>query len=65
MPGCLIKGLIIVDKEAKSEEELFDIALEAGAKDMKDDGDVLRFTALENFETVHEALKTQELSSNS
>src|ERR671910_3907581 len=45
------KGYIVVDKAAKSEEELFEIAIEAGADDMQEDGDVFEiFTAPENFE---------------
>lgn len=52
------KGYIVVDKADKSEDELFDIAIEAGADDMQDDGDVFEiFTAPENFEPVHEAIK--------
>src|ERR671921_2325453 len=53
------KGYIVVDKEAKSEEELFEIAIEAGADDMQDDGDMFEiFTAPENFEAVSEAIKS-------
>ena len=53
------KGLIVVDKEAKSEDELFEIAIEAGADDMQTEGDVFEiYTAPENFEAVHEAVKT-------
>lgn len=52
------KGYIVVDKEAKSEEELFEIALEAGADDVQDEGDVFEiYTAPENFDTVLEAVK--------
>lgn len=52
------KGYIVVDKASKSEDELFDIAIEAGADDMQDDGDVFEiFTAPENFDAVHEAVK--------
>ncbi len=52
------KGLIIVDKEAKSEEELFEIAIEAGADDLQDEGEVFEiYTAPENFELVDEAIK--------
>src|SRR5687768_17258901 len=52
------KGYIVVDKAAKSEEELFEIAIEAGADDMQDDGDVFEiFTTPENYEAVHEAIK--------
>ncbi|MGD9630168.1 MAG: YebC/PmpR family DNA-binding transcriptional regulator [Pyrinomonadaceae bacterium] len=52
------KGYIVVDKAAKSEDELFEIAIEAGADDMQDDGDVFEiFTAPDAFETVAEAIK--------
>ncbi len=52
------KGLIIVDKEAKSEDELFDIAIEAGADDMQDAGDVFEiYTSPENYEAVDNAIK--------
>jgi transcriptional/translational regulatory protein YebC/TACO1 len=47
-----------VDKAAKSEDELFEIAIEAGADDVQDEGDVFEiFTTPENFETVNEAIK--------
>jgi YebC/PmpR family DNA-binding regulatory protein len=52
------KGYIVVDKAAKSEDELFEIAIEAGADDMQDEGNVFEiFTNPENFESVHEAIK--------
>jgi YebC/PmpR family DNA-binding regulatory protein len=52
------KGLIIVDKEARSEDELFEIAIEAGADDMQDEGDVFEiYTAPENFDAVLDAVK--------
>ncbi len=52
------KGYIVVDKAAKSEDELFEIAIEAGADDMQDEGDVFEiFTTPDNFEAVHEAIK--------
>ena len=52
------KGYIVVDKTSKSEDELFEIAIEAGADDMQDDGDLFEiFTAPENFEAVNEAIK--------
>jgi len=51
------KGYFVVDKAAKSEEDLFEVAIEAGAEDMQDDGDVFEiFSAPENFEAVSEAL---------
>ncbi len=52
------KGLIIVDKAAKSEDELFEIAIEAGADDVQDEGDVFEiYTAPENYEAVQDAIK--------
>lgn len=52
------KGYIVVDKAAKTEDELFEIAIEAGADDMQDDGEVFEiFTTPENFETVSDAIK--------
>lgn len=52
------KGYIVVDKAAKSEEELFEIAIEAGADDMQDEGDVFEiFTAPDAFDGVLEAVK--------
>ena len=52
------KGYIVVDKAAKSEDELFEIAIEAGADDMQDEGDVFEiFTAPDNFDTVNDAIR--------
>ncbi|MCS6885891.1 MAG: YebC/PmpR family DNA-binding transcriptional regulator [Acidobacteriota bacterium] len=53
------KGVIVIDKTARSEEELFELALGAGADDLKDDGDGWTiYTSVENFETVLDAVKT-------
>ena len=53
------KGYIVVDKAAKSEDELFEIAIEAGADDMQDEGDIYEiFTTPDNFEAVHDALRS-------
>ena len=53
------KGYFVVDKAAKSEDELFEIAIEAGADDMQDEGDVFEiFTSPDNFEAVNDALKS-------
>ena len=53
------KGYIVVDKAAKPEEELFDIAIEAGADDLRDDEDNFEIiTSPENFEAVHAAIKS-------
>jgi YebC/PmpR family DNA-binding regulatory protein len=52
------KGYIVVDKSAKSEDELMDIVLEAGADDMQDEGEVFEiYTSPENYEAVDAALK--------
>ncbi|HYP02682.1 MAG TPA: YebC/PmpR family DNA-binding transcriptional regulator [Pyrinomonadaceae bacterium] len=52
------KGYIVVEKSAKSEDELFEIVTEAGAEDLRDDEENFEIiTAPENFEAVHEALK--------
>jgi len=52
------KGLIIVDKETKSEDELFEIVTEAGADDMQDEGDVFEiYTSPENYDAVDAAIK--------
>ncbi len=53
------KGYIVVDKAARPEEELFDIALEGGADDVRDDGDNFEIiTSPENFESVQSAIKS-------
>src|SRR5712671_4475591 len=47
------KGYIVVDKAAKAEDELFDLAIEAGADDLRDDEENYEIiTAPENFENV-------------
>jgi YebC/PmpR family DNA-binding regulatory protein len=52
------KGYIVVDKAAKSEDELFEIAIEAGADDMQDEGDVFEILTMpDNFEAVSDAIK--------
>jgi YebC/PmpR family DNA-binding regulatory protein len=52
------KGYIVVDKKQKSEEELFEIAIEAGAEDLKDDGDNFEiFTEQESFDEVKKAME--------
>jgi YebC/PmpR family DNA-binding regulatory protein len=52
------KGYIVVDRSAKSEDELMDIVLEAGADDMQDEGEVFEiYTSPENYDAVDAALK--------
>jgi YebC/PmpR family DNA-binding regulatory protein len=52
------KGYIVVDKAAKSEDELLELVLDAGADDLRDDEDNFEIiTAPENFDTVLTAVK--------
>ena len=53
------KGYLVVSKSAKPEEELFDIAIEAGADDLRDNEDNFEIiTSPENFDAVHAAVKS-------
>lgn len=52
------KGYIVVAKEAKPEEELFEVVTEAGAEDLRDDDDNFEIiTAPADFDTVLDAVK--------
>ncbi|HZJ44373.1 MAG TPA: YebC/PmpR family DNA-binding transcriptional regulator [Pyrinomonadaceae bacterium] len=52
------KGYIVVEKAAKSEDELFELAIEAGADDLRDDEDNFEIiTSPEAFDTVLTAVK--------
>jgi YebC/PmpR family DNA-binding regulatory protein len=52
------KGYIVVNKADKSEEELFDLVIEAGADDLRDDEDNFEIiTSPEAFESVLTAVK--------
>jgi YebC/PmpR family DNA-binding regulatory protein len=52
------KGYIVVEKVAKSEDELFEIVTDAGAEDLRDDEDNFEIiTAPENFDAVLNAVK--------
>ena len=56
------KGLIVVPVSEKEEDDLLELALEAGADDMQTIGDHYEITtAMENFETVRKALEDQDL----
>ncbi|MCP4723174.1 MAG: YebC/PmpR family DNA-binding transcriptional regulator, partial [Desulfobacteraceae bacterium] len=60
--GCVAwmfdkKGLISVSKEDADEDALMDLALEAGAEDIKDEGDVFEIiTEPEDFDAVKDAV---------
>ncbi len=56
------KGYIIVDKAAKAEEELFELAIDAGAEDLRDDEENFEIiTSQENFDGVLGAVKSAGL----
>ncbi|RLB89445.1 MAG: YebC/PmpR family DNA-binding transcriptional regulator [Deltaproteobacteria bacterium] len=65
--GCVAwmfdkKGLISVSKEDSDEETLMEVALEAGAEDITDEGDVFEIiTAPEDFDAVKEAVDTAQI----
>lgn len=66
-PGCVSwmfeqKGSIIFDKEKVGEEEVLDIALEAGAEDVKEEETVFEvITAPSDFEEVKKAFDDREM----
>lgn len=66
--GCVAwmfekKGLILVDKEGVSEEELMDMALDAGADDViEEESEFQILTAPEDFEDVRESLEKSGVS---
>jgi YebC/PmpR family DNA-binding regulatory protein len=56
------KGYIVVDKAAKAEDELFELAIDAGADDVRDDEENFEIiTSPDNFETVLAAIKTANI----
>jgi YebC/PmpR family DNA-binding regulatory protein len=67
--GCVAwmfdkKGYLVVEKSAIEEEKLMETALEAGAEDVREDGDNFEvITAPEDFETVKEAVDAAGIES--
>lgn len=60
------KGLIVLDKDAATEEQLMDIALEAGADDVADEGETWEIlTAVPDFITVREAIEAAGIAMQS
>lgn len=58
------KGYFVIDKAQKSEEELFEIAIEAGAEDLKDDDANFEiFTQQDTFDAVKDALEKASVES--
>ena len=56
-------GLIVVDKETSTEDQLMEVALEAGADDIKDEDDTFEIiTPLDTFDTVLESLKAANIT---
>ncbi len=56
------KGYLVVKKEKIGEEDLLDVALEAGAEDVNDDGSNWEiFTPPESFEAVRQALESKKV----
>ncbi len=66
--GCVAwmfdkKGLISVSKEDSDEDTLMEVALDAGAEDIKDEGDVFEIiTEAEDFDAVKDAVDQAEIS---
>ncbi len=53
------KGYIVVDKASKGEDELFELAIEAGADDLRDDEENFEIiTSPDNFDSVLSAVKS-------
>lgn len=51
-------GLIVIDKEKTTEEQLMEVALEAGAEDIREEEDSFEVhTPVDAFDGVHKALK--------
>ncbi|MCG2744605.1 MAG: YebC/PmpR family DNA-binding transcriptional regulator, partial [Desulfobacteraceae bacterium] len=56
------KGLLQVEKEGLTEEQLMDMALEAGAEDVVEDDDEFQvITAPESFDAVRDALEANKV----
>ncbi|NNE65196.1 MAG: YebC/PmpR family DNA-binding transcriptional regulator [Pyrinomonadaceae bacterium] len=52
------KGYFVVGKDQKSEDELFEVVIEAGAEDLKDDGESFEvYTDPDSFEEVKDAVE--------
>ena len=66
--GCVAhlfqrQGLILIDKSSTSEDDLMTVALEAGAEDMKDGGEVYEiFTSPHDYEAVLEEIRRHDLA---
>ena len=67
-PGCVAwlfekKGLIVLEKKQVDEEQLLDLALEAGAEDVKEEKQEFEVIAEPNdFESVRQAIENAQLT---
>lgn len=60
------KGQIIISSEVIGEDELMEIALEAGAEDIKNNGDFYEvITAVSDYDSVAKALEDKQIKSES
>jgi YebC/PmpR family DNA-binding regulatory protein len=60
------KGFLVVSKSVVDEEKLLDVVLEAGAEDVKTEGDTFEiYTSQHDFETVKEALAKKGIATES
>jgi len=60
------KGQFIIDAKVIDEEKLMDVALEAGAEDIKNEGEHFEvITAMSDFDTVSQALTEAEVATES
>jgi len=57
-----MKGRITFNSESVTEDQLFDIAIDAGAEDViEEDNDLVVITSIDNFENVKTVLKDSGL----
>ena len=56
-------GVIHIEKDAIQEEKLFDVALDAGAEDIKDEGDAWEvISTIQDFDAVRTAIQALEVA---
>jgi YebC/PmpR family DNA-binding regulatory protein len=56
------KGYFVIEKSATDEEKLLDVVLNAGADDMRDDGENFEiYTSPESFEAVRSSLESENI----
>ena len=66
--GCVAhlfqrQGLILIDKSSTDEDDLMTVALEAGAEDMRDGGEVYEIhTSPQDYEAVLEEIRSHDLA---